>query len=223
MGVSYNATRILIGIYLAIRNAKVEGGDISQKGPALIAAAPHTYWADPAILSWAIERSSLRTMRMVLIADFLGLKKELLVDLPDLVKPLVLSAPMRRFIAKTIINAFDPIPVRRNTKDRSFREELDKAILSGCLVGLFVEESDKYNDLSRIKSGAASIAMKHPDLKVYPAGILNANPALGFWSLKVRIGKPFTVNQLRSLNPKLTKNEITKHLADNLADLIADK
>ncbi len=205
----YHVMRILACIYFAVRNAKIQGDGIPKKGPVLLAAAPHTYWADPIILDWVIERLSLRTMRIIAAADLL-----------EMIKPVARSVLIRKLVIRSIIGAFDPILVHRKTGDINFREELDKAVLGGCLVGLFVEESDKYNDLSKIRSGAASIAMKYPNLNICPVGIFHANPALGFRSLKIRIGKSFTVNQLRSINPKITKQEITQHLADNLVELI---
>src|SRR5688572_4085390 len=105
----------LLDLYTKMRNAKIEGTPLPKKGAALLAVAPHTHYMDPAILFWAVKKNCGREARIVLIAQFAN---------------------------RIVKQVFNPIPVKRGTNDQRYRDELDKAIKNGEIVGLFIEESD---------------------------------------------------------------------------------
>lgn len=213
--------------YSWLRNAQIEGEHLPRSGHALLAIGPHTYWADPIIVNWAVMEDAKRTIRLISIEDAVNpdVAEDSAIRQIDYLA--ALPKPIRELVTSTIVRMYDPLPVQRPTVNRRFTRkniefirELDESIIKGRLIGLFVEESDKENDLSTIKPGAAHIALKYPDLPVYPVGIVNANGSDGFRNLKVRIGKPFTARGLRAENPNLNRQNLTQHIANAIADLI---
>lgn len=183
----------LLSIYAIVRNAKIEGSILPKKDAALLAVAPHTHYMDPTILFWAVKKNCGREPRIVLIAKFAN---------------------------SVIKKIFNPIPVKRGTNDQFYRDELDRAIKNGEIVGLFIEESGKNNNLTKVKSGAASIALKYPHLPIYPIAIMNANPNKGFRNLMIHIGTPFTAASLQKKSSVLEKQEITQYLVRELIQLL---
>lgn len=202
-----------------VRNAKVEGEHLPRTGPALLVVGPHTYWSDPAILAWAVMQDAHRTARIISIADFVN-QPPIKNQTPNLKSFNKIPLPIRKAATRLIVDTFDPIPIHRGTVDRRFANELNSAIEKKELIGLFIEESDANNDLSKARSGAAHIANMYPDLPIYAVGIINADPRKGLRNLRVSIAPPFTLNQLRREDPNINRQAVSQHIVNVLASTI---
>lgn len=217
--------------YVATRLRPIDvEGILPKQGPAIL-MANHISNLDPFIMGFLTWRDAKRHVRIVAkhtLFDTSSKESEATVErigresFPDNAPTLVRQA------VTFLTHSMDAIPVNRGTRiNRKFVEEVYKTLENGGMMGIFLNDLRENNlDLLMASPGAAMIAKRFPTTNVIPVGfsgteeknvIFTQNPC------KVKVGQPFTYDEVRQSVPDLDNAGMTEVICKRIADLIEPK
>lgn len=208
-----------------LRRTRIEGG-LPTEGPAIV-VANHVSYVDAPFVYFVAAKTAGRTLRMIARDDMIDPN---LPEDPEILerthkKP---SSKLKRRVLAFCTNIGDPIPVNRQGKSL-FRTLglVDHTLRDEQIVAVSLTETRKPdNDLEDAKPLAALIALRHPDVPVFPVGLsgIELDSKHIFGPVIGNIGEPFYVNQLNidRSNTEETVATITEELKRRIARLVPD-
>lgn len=203
-----------------IRRTSIEGA-LPTHGPALV-VANHVSYVDPPLLYFVAGVTAGRSLRMIARDDIVD------PHIPE--RPRAGKEPLpqwKRHVLAFCASIGDPISVNRHKLGPSTIREAHQTLQSGQILAVSLTDTRKpENDLEDAMPLAALMAYRYPDVSVYPMGVsgIELDREHIFGPIRVKIGEPFTVNQLdinRSSQHEAVI-EITEELKKRVAPLIPD-
>lgn len=209
------------------RRTRIEGR-LPSEGPAIV-VANHVSYVDPPFVYFLAAKTAGRTLRMIARDDMIdpSLPEDAEILQRTVKKP---SSKLKRRALAFCTSIGDPIPVNRQGKSLFRTLGLaDRTLKDGQMVAVSLTETRKpENDLEDAKPLAALIALRHPDVLIFPVGLsgIELDRRHIFGPVHGNIGEPFTVNQLvfdrNNLEIELATAIITEELKRRIAPLVPD-
>lgn len=244
---AYEVILFLIEPALVLSRLKVEG---QIPNGSVFLASTHTNWRDPIILGLlpiiASAKGHPRTIRMLGRASLLD------PDIQDSEEARrrrsesdIFNSQDKGFFGRAIFEFrqtfamiaanFDLIPVSLGGSDPQSRkinsaamEEVDKELEMGNVVGIFPQGTrDRLGNLHNMKPGLSLMVKKRPDVPIVPISIEGAEGKMFnlfsyFRQITVRIGEPFTYQELAAEFEGLSRKEADHKFLDILGEKIAE-
>lgn len=205
-------------LFTTLSGAQIEG-KFPTHGAAIV-AGNHTRSTDILLVTETCVRSG-RMMKALgrdtLLNPNLQEDPEILKRTGKEINDLDNIHPLLAHLRANILKDTGAIPVRRGSADRHAIAAALEALDRQLLVGAFVQETRvREGDLRDLFSGTAFLAMKRPDVPIYPISI--SGPPNG--DHKLVVGEPFTYNQARN-DPDYSDAGNLKSMTVYIADQIA--
>ncbi|MBI4039185.1 hypothetical protein HY384_04505 [Candidatus Daviesbacteria bacterium] len=203
-------------LHVLTHRSIIDGYPLPEKGPAII-TGNHYGEEDNYKICVAAVRSSGRLVRPVA-------KKNLVVpyfsESRDYLKSIGAeddSFPYKPLNAY-VLRGLGSVAVNRENPGRDFLKEVREILYSGQLLGLFLQPHRYRGSLQHLEPGAAGLAMRHPDIPIYPCAFSGYPSGHD----RLTILQPFTYNQIRRKLGvgKISPAELTIMIADAIAKVL---